>query len=96
MIRRTIDDWLAGSELPPPDIIEVESAEAQKSFVEAGFGWSIVSDIAVNDPRQRRPYRIAALAPALERELLMVWRRDRTDYPVVAAARDCFAAYSAA
>ena len=96
LIRRTIDDWLAGSELPPPDIIEVESAEAQKSFVEAGFGWSIVSDIAVNDPRQRRPYRIAALAPALERELLMVWRRDRTDYPVVAAARDCFAAYSAA
>jgi len=96
LIRRYIDAWLAQSERPAPNIVEVESAEAQKRFVEAGFGWSIVSEIAVKGPGRQGQYNIAPLEPALDRELLMVWRRDRADYPVVAAACERFAAYSAA
>ena len=96
LIRRYIDDWLATSNAPYPNIVDVESAEAQKSFVEAGFGWAIVSEIAVKGPGQKGRFSIAPLEPHIDRALIMVWRRDRADYPVVAAARERFAAYSAA
>ena len=61
LIRRYIDDWLASSNAPYPNIVDVESAEAQKSFVEAGFGWAIVSEIAVKGPGRRGRFSIAPL-----------------------------------
>ena len=90
LIRRYIDDWLATL------IVDVESAEAQKSFVEAGFGWAIVSEIAVKGPGQMGRFSIAPLKPHIDRALIMVWPRDRADYSVAAAARERFAAYLAA
>ena len=77
-----------------PRIVNVESTEAQKSFVEVGFGWSLISEVAVGDPRLKGRYTIAPLAPALDRELVIAWRRDRVENPSVAAARERFSDYA--
>lgn len=93
-IRDHIDTWLGPSKQPRPRIVDVENAEAQKSFVAAGFGWAILSEMAVADHRARGKFKMIALAPKLSRELRVVWRRDRAETPLIAAARACFDAHS--
>lgn len=94
LIRMAIDAWLARAAGPVPRRIDVESAEAQKSFVEAGLGWAIVSEMAVAGEPRSRSYRIVPLAPPLARRLILVWRQDRADNPLVAAAREALLAQS--
>ena len=90
-VRETIDAWLeAGlaAATPPPRILEVGLSEAQKSFVMAGFGWSIVSGIAVAREVQQGLMRVLPLDPPLSRPLDTAWRRDRAGNPAIRAMRE--------
>ncbi|MBI2584742.1 MAG: hypothetical protein HYW28_02530 [Rhodospirillales bacterium] len=85
-----VDAWLeAGlaAATPPPRILEVGLSEAQKSFVMAGFGWSIVSGIAVAREVQQGLMRALPLSPPLSRPLAMAWRRDRVMNPAIRVMR---------
>ncbi len=92
-LRDPVDAWLAagagrGPEAPSPTILDVGLAEAQKSFVMAGFGWSIVPDIAVAREAARGLMRVLPLAPPLSRPLEMAWRRDREANPAIRSMRE--------
>jgi len=86
LIREVVDGWLGG-DAAAAEIQEIGSAEAQKTFVRAGAGWSIISEIAVADEVRRGLLRVIPLAPALARHLVVAWRRDRAQNPAIAAAR---------
>jgi len=89
-LRDPVDEWLAaagGAGAPAPNILDVGLAEAQKSFVMAGFGWSIVPDIAVAREAARGWMKALPLAPPLSRPLQMAWRRDRAMNPAIRAMR---------
>lgn len=97
-VRETIDAWLqaglaakvgtgTGAATTPPRILEVGLSEAQKSFVMAGFGWSIVSEIAVAREVQQGLMKALPLKPPLSRPLAMAWRRDRVMNPAIRAMR---------
>ena len=100
-VREAVDAWLdaglavrtsavaAGTSASmPPRILEVGLSEAQKSFVIAGFGWSIVSEIAVAREVQQGLMRALPLKPPLSRPLAMAWRRDRVMNPAIRAMRE--------
>jgi len=101
-VREAVDAWLAagtgvgagaGAEagtgaVLPPQILEVGLSEAQKSFVIAGFGWSIVSGIAVAREVQQGLMRVLPLDPPLSRPLDTAWRRDRAGNPAIRAMRE--------
>ena len=86
-IRNIVDAWLKGTDLAAPRILEIGTAEAQKSFVRAGFGLSIISEMAVTQEVRQGSLRALPLAPELSRQLVTVWRRDRAANPAIAAAR---------
>ncbi len=88
-IREVVGGWLGDD--AAVDVQEIGSAEAQKSFVRAGAGWSIISEIAVADEVERGVLRALPLSPRLSRDLVVAWRRDRADNPAIAAVRSALA-----
>jgi DNA-binding transcriptional LysR family regulator len=94
MIRAAVDSWLAPADGSSFRILEIGDAEAQKSFVRAGFGWSIISEMSVVDEAERGLVQIVPLAPPLSRQLITVWRRDRTANPVIRATREMLSRFT--
>ena len=90
-IRNIIDAWLKGA---APRVLELGTAEAQKSFVRAGFGWSIISEMSVTQEVRQGSLRALPLAPDLSRQLMTVWRRDRAANPAIAAVRQTLADFA--
>jgi DNA-binding transcriptional LysR family regulator len=94
-LRGNVDAWLvaAGVDKLPGglDILDVGLAEAQKSFVMAGFGWSIVSEISVVREVGLGLMRALPLSPPLSRSLTVAWRRDREANPAIKAMRGILA-----
>jgi len=70
-----------------PSILDVSLAEAQKSFVIAGFGWSIAPEISVAREVAFGLMRALPLDPPLSRPLTVAWRRDREANPAIKAMR---------
>jgi len=93
-IRRAIDGWLDGADHARTRITDIGSADAQLAYVRAGFGWSIISEIATREDAGARRIDARPLAPPLHRDLVLVWRRDRADRPVIGAALAAFASVS--
>ncbi|MCG8358442.1 MAG: LysR family transcriptional regulator [Kiloniellales bacterium] len=94
-IRGIVDGWLNRSAAPAPKVLEIGSAEAQKSFVRSGFGWSIISEMAVAEEVEQSLLQVIGLSPLLSRQLIVVWRRDRSANPAIAAAREALLRYGA-
>jgi len=92
-LRDPVDAWLAagGADLGRLRILDVGLAEAQKSFVIAGFGWSIVPEIAVAREVADGLIRALPLKPPLTRPLTAAWRRDRAANPGIRAMRGILA-----
>jgi DNA-binding transcriptional LysR family regulator len=93
-IRRAIDRWL-GSARHRVRISDIGSADAQAAFVRAGLGWSIISEIAAREDADAGQVDLRALAPPLSRDLVLVWRGDRAQRPVLAASLAVFASHAA-
>ncbi len=89
-LRDPVDAWLAAGGAEPGQlrILDVSLAESQKSFVMAGFGWSIVPDIAVVREVAHGLIKALPLSPPLARPLQMAWRRDRAANPAIRAMRE--------
>ncbi len=94
-IRQAINEWLGLSRKAAVHITDIGSADAQSAFVRAGFGWSIVSEIAVREEAAEKKIDIMRLDPPLARDLVLVWHAERAAKPVIAAALDVFAAHAA-
>jgi DNA-binding transcriptional LysR family regulator len=84
------DVWLSAGNDYEFKIHEIGSAEAQKTFVRAGFGWSLISEMAVVEDERRGLLRVVHLKPKLIRPIITVWRKDREDIPAIAAVRKIF------
>jgi DNA-binding transcriptional LysR family regulator len=93
-IRRAIDRWL-GVARHHVRISDIGSADAQAAFVRAGLGWSIISEIAARDDADTRHVDLLKLAPPLSRDLVLVWRADRAQRPIIAASLAVFARHTA-
>lgn len=89
-IRRAIDNWLGAADLSRVRITDIGSSDAQVAYVRAGFGWSITSEIATRDDAGAGRIDARPLAPPIHRDLVLVWRRDRADRPVIGAALAAF------
>jgi DNA-binding transcriptional LysR family regulator len=92
-IRSAIDRWLDPVRRQVR-IADIGSAEAQAAFVRAGLGWSIISEVAARDDAEAGRVELRRLEPPLFRELVLVWRADRADRPVVAAALSVFSGHA--
>lgn len=87
-MRDAVDAWLrAGGDVGPHHVLDVGLAEAQKSFVIAGFGWSIIPEIAVAREVAHGLMTALPLTPPLTRPLTAAWRRDRAMNPAIRALR---------
>jgi DNA-binding transcriptional LysR family regulator len=93
-IRRAIDRWLDPVR-GQVRVSDIGSAEAQAAFVRAGLGWSIISDVAARADAEAGRLDLRRLAPPLSRDLVVVWRADRAERPVIAAALVVFSGHAA-
>lgn len=84
-IRLAIDGWLEARRRGVR-VTDIGSAEAQSAFVQAGLGWSIISEMAARADAAAGRVTMLALQPALFRDLVLVWRTDRANRPAIAAA----------
>ncbi len=84
------DKWLYSNDDDGFNIHEIGSAEAQKTFVRAGFGWSLISEMCVVEDERRNLLKIRQLSPDLIRPLVTVWRKDREAIPAINAVRKIF------
>lgn len=94
-IRNAVDGWLKPERGDAPAVLEIGSAEAQKSFVRAGFGWSIISEMSVAREAAEGLLQVLPLSPPLSRRLVTVWRRDRATNPAIRAARETLGRFAA-
>jgi DNA-binding transcriptional LysR family regulator len=94
-IRQAIDTWLGLADRQRIRVTDIGSAAAQVAFVRAGLGWSIISEIAVQQDAAARHLDVVPLDPPLFRDLVLTWRSDRAARPVIAAALDVFTAHAA-
>jgi DNA-binding transcriptional LysR family regulator len=94
-IRHAIDAWLAIADRARLRITDLGSAEAQIAFVRAGFGWTIVSEIAARDDAAAKRLDLRELDPPLNRDLVLAWHPDRATRPIIAAALAVFTAHAA-
>lgn len=92
-IRQIIDDWFSSAESRPGEVFDIGNADAQANFVRAGFGWSIISEMAGMAEAARGGVRLIPLAPPLSREIVVAWRADRGDRPAISAASGLFSMY---
>lgn len=90
-IRRAMDAWLGAAEAGRIRIVDIGSADAQVAWVRSGFGWALVSEVVAREDAAAGRVDLRPLAPPLARDLALVWRRDRADRPVIAAALAGFA-----
>lgn len=90
-IRRSIDTWLDGADRDRIRITDIGSSDAQMAYVRAGFGWSIISEMATREDAAARRVDVRQLDPPIHRDLVLVWRRDRAARPVIEAALAAFA-----
>jgi len=93
-IRCAIDRWL-GATRQRVRISDIGSADAQAAFVRAGLGWSIISEIAAREDADAGRVDLRALVPPLSRDLVLAWRADRADRPVIAASLAIFGSHAA-
>jgi DNA-binding transcriptional LysR family regulator len=94
-IRRAMDAWLEAADPRRLRITDIGSAEAQVAFVRAGFGWSIVSEVVAREEATAGHIEMLSLDPPLFRDLELVWRSDRANRPIIAAALEMFSAVAA-
>lgn len=95
-IRQAVDRWLAHADRRRIRATDIGSADAQIAFVRASYGWSIVSEIAAREDAAAGRIAMRPLAPALSRDLVLVWRQDRAQRPAISAALAIFTAHAAA
>lgn len=93
-IRRAVDAWLAAADPRRLRLTDLGSTDAQLAFVRAGFGWSIVSEIAAREEAASGHLDLRPLDPPLARDLVLAWRPDRACRPVIAAALAVFVAHA--
>lgn len=91
-MREQVDAWLAAgaggaAARVAPRVLEVGLAEAQKSFVIAGFGWSFIPEVAVAREVAFGLMTALPLDPPLTRPLTAAWHRDRAMNPAIRAMR---------
>lgn len=75
--RALIDGWFHAAGLTIAPVMQLGSIEAIKRMVRAGFGYSIVPRMAVDDAEDRRGLSVHSLAPYLHRRLGVVMRQDK-------------------
>jgi len=93
-IRRAVDGWLDGADRGRIRATDIGSADALVAYVRAGFGWSIASEVTARSDADAGRIDLRPLDPPIWRDLVLVWRRDRAERPVIAAALAVFAAFA--
>jgi DNA-binding transcriptional LysR family regulator len=93
-IRRTTDAWLGAAERRRLRIADIASAEAITAFARAGLGWAIISEVAACAAADAGQIDLCGLNPPLFRDLVLVWRADRAERPVIAAALAVFSSHA--
>ena len=86
-LRAFVDRLLALGEVETKITMELDSVEAIKRMVEAGMGVALLPKIAAQSEAEAG--RLVALplsgVPLADREILLLWRRDRAKSPILRA-----------
>ena len=84
-LRRVIDGWFHRAEVAPRSPMELGNTEAIKKLVESGLGLSVTSWFSVKSEVRAGTLTAMRLAPALERQIGLVRRRDKPNTPALDA-----------
>lgn len=85
-LRQLIAGWIGVAGPVPRPVMELDNIAGIKSVVGAGLGASLVPALAVI-PADSARLMVRQLSPPIERELLLVQRRDRANEPAVMHVR---------
>lgn len=91
-LRNLMVSWIGSAGPVPRPIMELDNVVGIKSVVGAGLGISLIPELAIiADDRKRLLVR--SLSPPLERDMLLVHRKDRADEPAVRYVREALIAH---
>lgn len=80
---------LAMHDVAPRDTIALDTADAILGYVESGLGWSLVPSLDPDGPKGRRLVAYAFGQPRVSFPIVMAWRRDAPEHPMLDALIAC-------
>ncbi len=75
--------------IAPRDTIAVDTADTILGYVEAGLGWSLVPSLDPEGPKGRRLAAYAWGRPRVTFPIVLAWRRDAPEHPMLDALIAC-------
>ena len=85
-LRRSLDDWFAGSGIRPRIAAEIEDTDLVNAFAEAGAGLFAAPSIITDDIRVRYAVELLGRAPGVYEDFYAITASDRrAEHPVVTA-----------
>src|SRR5262245_29092769 len=73
----------------PPQVTHLDTADAILGYAEAGLGWSLVPSLDPDGPRGRRLSAYAWGRPRVTFPVVMAWRKDAPENPMLDALIAC-------
>lgn len=80
---------LAAHDTAPSHAIALDTADAILGFVESGLGWSLVPSLDPSGPTGRRLQSYPLERPRIEFPVVMAWRKDAPENPMLDALIAC-------
>ena len=80
---------LAGVGVVPPNTIALDTADTILGYVESGLGWSLVPSLDPAGPPGRRLAAYAWSKPRVTFPVVLAWRRDAPEHPLLDALIAC-------
>ncbi|MFO1078542.1 MAG: LysR family transcriptional regulator [Planctomycetota bacterium] len=80
---------LAAHDVAPAQTIALDTADVILGFVESGLGWSLVPSLDPTGPTSRRLVTYALARPDIAFPVVMAWRKDAPENPMLDALIAC-------
>lgn len=80
---------LALHDVAPRDVIALDTADAILGYVESGLGWSLVPSLDPDGPKGRRLAAYPFGQPRVSFPIVMAWRKDAPEHPMLDALIAC-------
>ena len=80
---------LAMHDITPTSAIALDTADAILGYVESGLGWSLVPSLDPDGPKGRRLTAYPWGQPRLKFPVVMAWRKDAPEHPMLDAMIAC-------
>ncbi len=80
---------LAAEGFAPTSRIELDTADTIQGYVESGLGWSLVPSLSPEGPKGRRLASYPWGRPHVTLPIVMAWRKDAPEHPLLDAMIAC-------